>query len=251
MMPQAADIQNVAKAGRAVQPMRRRPPTFTLWPSDLAYVWEDCRRCFYLQVARGVRRPRTPFPAIFIQIDRIMRCYFAGRDIVRIVEGMPPGTIDCREQAVRSTPIGLPGYAARCVISGRYDSVVRFADGSYGLIDFKTRDPRTAGAGLLWRQLHAYAYALEHPAPGRPLLAPITRLGLLRVGPTAMGRIRGSPRRYALCSDTVWIECPRDERAFIAFLRQVLDVLSRPDLPPAAPSCQFCRYRVLARRLPA
>ena len=42
-----------------------------LSPSDFAFLWEECKRCFYLKVARGFYRPRTPFPGIFSVIDQV------------------------------------------------------------------------------------------------------------------------------------------------------------------------------------
>jgi len=49
----------------------------------------------------------------------------------------------------------------------------------YGVIDFKASNPSTDSARMYSRQLHAYAYALEHPAPGKLSLSPVTKLGLL------------------------------------------------------------------------
>ena len=40
-----------------------RPP-IKLTPSMLTFLWDECRRCFWLH-ARGLPRPRMPFPSVF------------------------------------------------------------------------------------------------------------------------------------------------------------------------------------------
>jgi hypothetical protein len=37
---------------------------WTLSPSDFAFLWEECKRCFYLKIVSGFRRPGGPMPKI-------------------------------------------------------------------------------------------------------------------------------------------------------------------------------------------
>jgi hypothetical protein len=41
---------------------------------------------------------------------------------------------------------------------------------------------------------------------------------------------------------THFLEIPRDDDAFMAFLSQVLFVLERPEPPDSAPGCSYCSY---------
>ena len=66
--------------------------------------------------------------------------------------------------------------------------MVSFDDGTYGVMDFKTSNPSSESAELYSRQLHAYAYALEHPAPGKLALSPVTKLGLLYFYPDSINQ---------------------------------------------------------------
>ena len=50
-----------------------------LSPSDFVFLYEECKRCFYLKVARDYQRPRGPFPKIFTIIDGLMKDFFDGR----------------------------------------------------------------------------------------------------------------------------------------------------------------------------
>ncbi len=142
---------------------------------------------------------------------------------------------------VQSQPILLPGHEAQCFISGRFDTVVEFADGSYGIVDFKTSEPRPSHVAFYGRQLHAYAYALEHPAAAKMALSPIKTLGLLTVSPDTLERIAGG--RIAYVGDVDWKEIPLDFAGFLSFLDGVMSILESPETPPPGEDCAWCSYR--------
>jgi hypothetical protein len=220
-----------------------------LSPSDFAFLWEECERCFYLKVARSFDRPRTPMPKIFTRIDALLKGYFAGRSTSAISCALPGGSVAFGEEWVESLPIAVPGHESTCFIRGKFDSVLAFEDGGYGVIDFKTASSKDEHIPLYSRQLHAYAYALEHAAPGRLRLSPILRLGLVCVEPTGVVDVQEGIPAYT--TDLVWIECPRDDDAFLDFLGDVLDVLDHPDPPGGSAACPWCQHRDTARRVGA
>ena len=84
---------------------------------------------------------------------------------------------------VKSLPISFPDTLSQCIIKGRFDAIIAFDDGSYGIIDYKTSDASEEKAAFYSSQLSAYAYALENPAPGALSVSPITRLGLFIITP--------------------------------------------------------------------
>jgi hypothetical protein len=215
------------------------PEHWKLSPSDFAFLWEQCRRCFYLKVVRGVAQPIT-MPGIFNRIDSILKQYFAGKSTGEIAPVLPPGTVVFGEKWVESSPIAVPGHRSTCFIRGKVDSLVGFEDGSYGVVDFKTSSARGHQLPLYARQLHSYAYALENPAPGKLNLAPVSRLGLLCVEPVEVLSLEEGG--YAYRVKPTWIECPRDDGAFLAFIGQVLAVLDLPEPPASGPTCRWCRY---------
>jgi hypothetical protein len=63
-----------------------------LSPSDFAFLWDDCLRCFYLKVARKQSRPRSPFPSVFGRIDRAMKDHYLGERAEMVALGMPEGS---------------------------------------------------------------------------------------------------------------------------------------------------------------
>jgi hypothetical protein len=216
-----------------------------LSPSDLTFLWDECPRCFYLKVVRKFNRPSTAFPGIFSRIDSLMKNFFEGRSTAEFTSDLPPGVVRMGGKSVESVELQLPGHAAVCKIAGRFDSVLEFDNGSYAVVDFKTTSPKPEHVAFYSRQLHAYAYALEHPAPGKLNLAPVTRLGLFSLD--LDGLERQTTDRLALLGPVHWQEVPRDEAGFLTFLDRVASVLEKPEPPPPGKKCGFCKYRDSSR----
>ncbi len=218
---------------------------FKLSPSDFAFLWQECKRCFYLQVAMGFDRPRMAFPGIFGVIDKAMTACYSGRPARAIAAGMPDGIIRSGQKWVRSRPIDLGIEDCTCFISGRLDSLIELDDGAWGIIDFKTSRVSGPHIPLYSRQLHAYAHALENPASGQPALGRIARLGLLVYEPSTFEH--AIDRAATLAGEVKYIDIPRNDAAFLDFLRQVVAVLSQPLPPEPAPDCPWCAYRRASR----
>lgn len=218
-----------------------------LSPSDLTFLWDECPRCFYLKVARNFSRPAAPFPKIFSRIDRLMKDHFSERSTGELSPDLPPGVIRFSDLRVASDLIWLPGHAQPCYLKGVADSLIAFNDGSYGIIDFKTSQAHPDHVAFYSRQLHAYAYALEHPAPGARGLQSIRRLGLFTVEPVLLEQTPEG--KIAYLGEVTWAEIPKDEPGFLAFLEQVMTVLENPQPPQKDPDCKFCQYREDARKM--
>lgn len=215
-----------------------------LSPSDLTFLWDECPRCFYLKVVLGISRPAMAFPKIFSNIDLLMKRMFENKTTAEVLPNLPPGRVVFGGNWVQSTPIQFDGLAS-CYIAGKFDSVVEFEEGGFAVIDFKTSQPNPHHVEFYGRQLSAYAYALEHAAPGKLALAPITRLGLLCVEPVDIDRDGHGRIRYA--GEVTWMEVPKNEDKFLGFIQQVARVLSAPEPPAPAEKCSFCKYRAEAR----
>ena len=64
--------------------------TWRLSPSDFAFLWQECKRCFYLKNVVGFQRPRSIMPRIFNVIDAQMKDCFMKMRTEKIAPGMPP-----------------------------------------------------------------------------------------------------------------------------------------------------------------
>lgn len=184
-------------------------------------------------------------PGIFRTIDEQMKVWYAERQTADVLPMLPAGVIDTDVSWVQSSEISVPGHTSTCSIRGKLDAVVKFSDRTYAVIDFKTSRIRSHHVTLYARQLHAYALSLENAAPGNLSLSPVTTLGLVVFEPTAF---TGGRNRLATLTGTVdWKGIKRDDREFLAFLKDVLNVLELPDPPESAPTCEWCRYRDKSR----
>jgi len=219
-----------------------QPMNYKLSPSDLTFLYEGCKRCFYQKVVNNIAQPSIPLPSIFAKIAGLLKNHYDGKHTSELHVDLPPGIVSHGEKSVRSQDIQLPNHDATCYISGRFDIVVSFDDGTYGVIDFKTSNPSKDSANMYSRQLHAYAYALEHPAEGRLALSPVTKLGLLYFYPDNINQ--NSVDRLNYGAEIVWMEIKKDEQGLLKFIDEVLDVLELPEAPGHSPSCQWCGYTV-------
>jgi PD-(D/E)XK nuclease superfamily len=210
-----------------------------LAPSDLTFLWAECQRCWWLKVKGVVKRPSAPFPKIFSRLDQLTKDYFFGKPTDEMAEGLPKGTVALGDRWVRSRPLQVPGHATQVVLQGRIDTALAFADGTWGIVDFKTTEPKPDHVPFYSRQLAAYAFAAENPAPGKLHLSPVSCLGLLCIEPMAMIEL---DRGVAYQSDVHFLEIPRDDDAFMAFASQLLYVLERPEPPDATPGCKYCSF---------
>jgi len=218
---------------------------YQLSPSDLTFLWNECKCCFYLKVRENFRRPSAPFPRIFGLIDRLMKNIYLGNSTKKMTHELPEGKAIMSGRWVNSSPIHLPNHDITCTIRGLFDTVVRFDDGTYGIIDFKTTTPNPEHVDFYSRQLRAYAYALEHAMPGKLHAAPITRLGLLCFDPQRM--LEHDEFSLELAGPATWLECPVDEAEFLGFIDEVMTILESPNAPTPDPKCTYCAYRDASR----
>jgi PD-(D/E)XK nuclease superfamily len=154
---------------------------------------------------------------------------------------MPAGTFEYAERWVESVPIAIPGRSSTCYFRGRFDNVLNLENGSYGVVDLKTAPRNADHIPLYSRQLHAYAWSLENPAPFKFGLSPIERLGLLVFEPKDF--TNGIFSTGTLAGSLGWIEITRDDARFMALLADVVDLLDSATPPSGAIDCAWCRYR--------
>jgi len=167
--------------------------------------------------------------------------FYHGQPSDIISPDLPPGRLILKEKFVKSVPISFPGFNVQAYISGRFDAVIEFEDGSYGLVDYKTSDAKEEHADFYRVQLSAYAYALENPALKALSLSPVSKLGLFVVTPDRYERSAGDEMVFV--NRTTWVDVPRDDDNFLFLIREMLTVLGGDDPPQPSPDCPLCAYR--------
>lgn len=214
--------------------------TFTISPSDMTFQWDACKFCFYMKVRHKIAY-HAPFPGIFSTMGDLTSRFYLYKPAAILTPMLPAGVVKYREMWIKSAPVNFADLDARCVIRGRLDAVIAFEDGSFGVIDYKTSNASQEKATFYSRQLSAYAYALENPAPGALHLSPVTRLGLFILTPQRFEEIASG--EVAFVTTATWMDVRRDDPVFLTFLAGVMAVLAADEPPASADTCPLCSYR--------
>lgn len=212
---------------------------YKLSPSDLTYLLEGCKYCFNLKVKSGIDLPTKPMPAIFGAIAGKQKQFYDKKRTEEFCPELPPGIVEYGEKWIQSLPIQVEGSKNTCYILGRFDLVVKFDDGSFGVIDCKTSSPSQSKTEMYGRQLQCYTYALEHSAPGRLALSPISKLGLLYFQPDSFEQI--SDTQQAFKGNLFWQEVKRDDEGFMRFIADVVKIIDSEEIyPHVCDRCEYC-----------
>lgn len=204
-----------------------------LSPSSFKYLWEECPHCFYQEVLQGIKQPSKPFPGIFTIMQGMLQKNIQGTNLQDLSQELPSGRFVLQEGYLKSKP--LP--SGKSYINGRFDLLVKFDDGTYGVIDAKMTNVKDDDLGKFDRQLHAYKYALENPAGKEPKI--ISKLGLLIVSPTDIKPHQG----YVYYKvKPIWKEIPINMDNFFAFIDKV-ERLLEDQVPKPSATCKWCVYK--------
>lgn len=206
---------------------------YKLSPSDFAYLWEDCKHCYYQKVKNSVYYGGI-FPSMFGRINKLLQDSVIGKNLQDIIPELPKGVVERQEGFLKSTSV--PG--TNCYLSGRYDILSKLDDGTFAVIDFKITTPEEEKILKKYgSQLHAYKYALENPLTGDPVK--ISRLGIVSVNPEDMKLVDGS---IVFTTKPTWHPVEEDMDSFFGLISDISKVLEGP-LPSPSDSCKLCGYR--------
>jgi len=200
---------------------------WTLAPADLGELWEDCRRCFYLGLARGFPRPGG---ALRDPLAPHLGAQLAGRRSESVAAGLAAGTLEVGHRSVQSEPIAIqvPDNSYRCVIRGAVELLTAQHRAERGLVELAAGGE--TGAAARARRLHAWTQTLESAGAGK-----VSVLGVLvfepRPAPEAAGGVSGA---------WTWEPLERDDSAFYGFLAEALSVLEQP-APPGGTALSVVR----------
>jgi hypothetical protein len=211
-----------------------------LFPSDFAFLWEQCPRCFWLQAIKGIKRPSIPMPSIFMSIDRQMKESFVDKNLSDINPDWIDGRVVGSDIWVKSLYKEYPERDLQLYISGKLDTLVRLEDNSYGIIDFKTSDALKF-LPLYMRQLHAYAYAFNNPQRENfDFKGRITQLGLIIFDP-CNGFDISKPCEAALNGTITYKSISFVPDKFDKFLDKIAGLVAEEDEPDYNSECAWCQ----------
>lgn len=231
------------------------PQIYKLSPSDFAFLYKECKRCYYQKIRDGKYRPYQPMPSIFNTIDKAMKVAFEGgldeqgqireyedRPFLNQIDpDLPHARVFESNLKVQSDAILFEDINVAVYVAGEMDTLLIYEDGSYGVGDGKSTAVKPEYVDLYSHQLHAYAFALSRPGAGKPKRTPVKHLGLLIFDPS-LGFFPSGDAKATLHGHLKWLEVPIDSSKFKKFLKEIATLLSTEELPKSGARCSYCRY---------
>lgn len=206
---------------------------YKLSPSDFAYLYEECKCCYYLKVKYGIQRPPTPFPGVFSAINTRLQGTLIGKNLRELSTLLPEGIVESQEGFVESKIFS----GTNLYIKGKYDLLVRQPDNTYIIVDLKISQPDEEKITKYQTQLQAYHYAFEFPQKGDSV--EISKLGLIIMYPD---QVKFENSQAILFFPPKWLEIDIKKENFIKFIEDINKLVEGP-IPPENPECKWCDYR--------
>jgi hypothetical protein len=153
---------------------------------------------------------------------------------------LPNGDVlDTTNRTLASAPLtGDPDNDL--MLGGRLDClIIHPTDGLVSVMDFKTAEPTEQSIAKYSRQLHAYAWMLEHPAKGD--IKRVSGLQLFYAPVQKFTHTLGAGDEFTLSGYIALCPLPYEVEWFDGFLHGVLDMLKAPE-PAAGEKCEYCNW---------
>lgn len=204
-------------------------------PSDLTFSWDNCHRCLWLYYNHGLKAPLF-FPLVG-ELSALQEGHFASATSRDLHPEIPEGRVVGKGGWVKSIPIPINGNSSPFAIRGKYDLLMEFSDGTYGIIDCKFQGKDNDKSEFYSPQLEAYAFSLENPATDTP--KKVSVLGLLVWSPK---KPVGNPSDgFNLELNSSWFPIKRDPVALANRLTEFISMVSGP-APVRDSSCENCKF---------
>ena len=129
-------------------------------------------------------------------------------------------------------------------LQGNPDIVVKFKEGGYGIIDFKTTNIKSDKAENYRYQLEAYAQIFTNPGATKkaptPKLNPITHMGILQFYPEEVTSHNDQNCDFKM--KTSYSILKRNEEDFFNYITSLIDLLEKSETPDFNYDCNFCNF---------
>jgi hypothetical protein len=196
-------------------------------------LFQECPRCFWLDVKEDVERPRGPFPSLPSGMDRILKAYF---DQYRKLGTLPPlvaGKLDGTLSHGELT-LGFNDPATKSRLWGKLDDCLVLADARLAPLDHKTRAsaPEDVSYSQKYYQLQMDVYTLLLERSGHRTSRTAYVVYYYPVG--------GALHEGVPFQVTVHRIETEPEQAYAVF-QAACRCLAGPR-PPCAPRCEYCAW---------
>lgn len=224
-----------------------------LSPSKLNVLFgaDACERCFYLENAMKVPRPRGIFPSLPGGIDRIAKAYHneyrKSRRLPPYLVGKIPGVLfpdqnkltrlqNWRTGATYTEDIG----GTRYVLRGAIDDLIERTDNFYSTLDFKTKGSEPQDSGEQYYQLQIDCYELMLSSHGFNMSGKgfLVYLYPYRQEDSPHPLDPGTSIGFRAAIYTL----DADKGRARAMVHRAAGILSQSEIPESGPGCEQCQY---------
>jgi hypothetical protein len=150
---------------------------------------------------------------------------------------LPSGRVHSTSGWVESSPLVVNGAATNFCIRGKYDFLMEYDDGTWGIIDTKFTGKLGEKTGFYSPQIEAYAFALENPHRGHP--KPVRTVGLMVWAPSKIVGSHSTGFQMALNHE--YQPALRDPNSFATLLNEVMALIDG-EMPSAHDGCPYCTW---------
>jgi len=212
---------------------------FNYSPSEFAFGFEGCQRCYYDKKVNGIEL-KVPFPGIFSKFDSLQKKYYHGKSSKLLSDSLDEGKIIGDFNKMLKSEILYDLKDRPFTMSGKIDGYIKHKD-SFTIVDFKTTKISENKIDAYATQLQSYALMMEKPKEGSLKLTPIKRLGIFCFEPEDISK--AGDKDCNIKMKTQWFEIPRDDKDLIGYITKIQDVLYSQDIPESSLNCGICNFR--------
>ena len=220
-------------------------------PSDISFL-ANCPHCLWHKYNTGLKNVSI-FPGVFSTLDVNQKKYFNPLGTKAISEDLPEGEVDqiIADKFITSKVLkDLEGRSFQ--LGGKADLILKFHNGSYGVIDNKTTKIRE-NQDYYFYQLESYAAILEQPdnntaekffeANGVDCYFPVTHMGLSMFEPTEI--VDHSYQTVTQLFARKWQSVERNPKKLLEKITSMMDIITAPECPDAS-ACDKCKLYINA-----
>tara|TARA_B100000945_G_scaffold205971_1_gene165651 strand:- start:170 stop:823 length:654 start_codon:yes stop_codon:yes gene_type:complete len=210
---------------------------FNFSPSEFAFGYERCKRCYYDQKVNNIK-VSLPFPPVFSKLDVLQKNFYHDKSSDLLGGKIAPGVIKTDYSKTQKSKILEDNKGRKFQLKGRIDAYVKHKD-NFSIIDFKVTDIDEKKIDTYATQLLAYAIMFDQPDVGFLKLNPIKDLGIFCFEPDTIVDHQNTPN-FKMKTQFYLIE--RDDKKMFEFITMVIDMLEGKN-PTSKKKCSICKVR--------
>ena len=204
-------------------------------PSDLTFNWSRCKRCFWMIYVHGVKH-KGVFPGIVTSLSSRQERWYKEKYAHDFSATLPSGVVHSTGKMLESTPISIDGKETPFTLGGKYDFLMSYDNGTFGLIDTKVTG-KGGKAAFYWPQLAAYDFILSNPKSGEARTCETLGLLVWEIADAS----QHAANKYNVAFNAQYEPVEVNPEKFKNFIDEVVTLLCG-ELPPSGEDCDNCVY---------